>query len=47
MTNLLSHGNYSLFDPKEMVDDNKEIFRKIISRFMETYKFNSELFGEE
>lgn len=47
MTNLLSHGNYSLFDPVEMVDDNKEIFRKIINVFMETYKFNSELFGEE
>lgn len=47
MTNLLSHGNYSLFDPVEMVDDNKEIFKKILTGFMETYKFNSELFTEE
>jgi len=47
MTNLLSHGDYSLFDPVEMVNDNKEIFRKILYGFMETYKFNSELFREE
>lgn len=47
MTNLLSHGNYSLFDPVEMVDDNKENFRKILNGFMEKYEFNSELFGEE
>lgn len=46
MTNLLSHGNYSLFEPVEMVDDNKEIFRKILNGFMESYKFNSELFEE-
>ena len=28
--NILSHGNYSLFEPKEMLDDNKEVFRKIL-----------------
>lgn len=47
MTNLLSHGNHSIFNPVEMVDDNKDIFRQILNGFMETYKFNSELFGEE
>jgi len=47
MTNLLSHGNYSLFDPIEMVEDNKIIFKKILNGFMETYKFNSELLGED
>lgn len=47
MTNLLSHGNHSIFNPIEMVDDNKEIFNKILTGFMETYKFNSDLFTDE
>lgn len=29
MTNLLSHGNHSIFNPVEMVEDNKEIFISI------------------
>ena len=47
MTNLLSHGAYSIFEPVEMVEDNKRIFREILDGFMETYKFNTELFDEE
>lgn len=47
MVNLLSHGNYSLFDPIEMVEDNKNIFRKILSGFLETYPFNPDLFQDE
>lgn len=46
MTNLLSHGNHSIFNPLEMVDDNKEIFKNILDRFLENYKFNAELFAE-
>lgn len=46
MTNLLSHGNYSIFNPVEMVEDNKDIFRNILNRFMENYKFNDDLFDE-
>lgn len=46
MTNLLSHGNHSVFNPVEMVEDNKEIFRNILSRFLENYKFNDKLFTE-
>ena len=45
--NILSHGNYSLFEPKEMLDDNKEVFRKILQGYMESYRFNPELFNEE
>ncbi len=41
---LLSHGNYSLFDPIEMVEENKEHFRKILNNFLEDYKFNQTLF---
>lgn len=47
LVNLLSHGNYSLFEPKEMLDDNKEYFKKILHDFMTTYRFNPELFPEE
>lgn len=44
IVNLLSHGNYSLFDPKEMVSENKEHFKKILNNFLEDYKFNKKLF---
>ena len=30
LINLLSHGNYSLYEPTEMLDENKEHFRKIL-----------------
>jgi wobble nucleotide-excising tRNase len=45
MTNLLSHGAYSIFEPVEMVEDNKRIFKEILNGFLETYKFNTELFS--
>jgi len=47
MINVLSHGNYSLFDPVEMLDENKQYFRKILSDFMNNYRFNPELFPEQ
>lgn len=43
---LLSHGNYSLFEPVEMMPENKEIFRKILKDFMNDYRFNPKLFPE-
>ncbi len=44
--NILSHGNYSLFEPIEMQEENKEHFRSVLTSFMGTYKFNEELFKE-
>ena len=44
MVNLFSHGGYSIFEPVEMVEDNKIAFKEILDGFMESYKFNSELF---
>jgi hypothetical protein len=38
--NLFSHGNqYSVFAPREMVDDNKELFRSILEAFLAKYQF--------
>lgn len=37
--NLLSHGKYSVFEPTEMNDDNKDLFEKILNAFLDKYKF--------
>lgn len=42
--NVLSHGNYSLFEPVIMLDENKKYFRKVLIDFMDNYRFNPELF---
>lgn len=42
--NILSHGNYSIFEPIEMQDENKEHFRKILQNFIEEYHFSEQLF---
>lgn len=47
MINILSHGNYSLFEPMEMVAENKRHFSNMLKNFMQQYRFNPELFAEE
>jgi len=44
LINVLSHGNYSLYEPQMMLPENKEYFRKILRDFMANYRFNPELF---
>lgn len=44
LVNVLSHGNYSLYEPQEMLPENKEYFRKILRDFMNNYRFNPDLF---
>lgn len=44
LINILSHGNYSLFEPQRMLDENKGYFRKILHDFLNRYPFNPELF---
>lgn len=38
--NLLSHGKYSAYEPKEMVSDTKELFRDILKAFLDRYRFS-------
>lgn len=38
--NLFSHGKYSAFEPKEMGEDNKELFQNILNAFLDRYKFD-------
>ncbi len=37
--NLLSHGKYDIFQPSEMVDDNKRLFGEILDAFLNRYEF--------
>ena len=37
--NLLSHGKYSVYEPREMGEDNKELFKRIFTAFLDNYKF--------
>lgn len=47
LINVLSHGNYSLFEPMEMLEENKQYFKKILKDFMNNYRFNPDLFPEQ
>ena len=47
LINILSHGNYSLFEPQEMLEENKRHFRKILQQFIKQYHFNPALFPNE
>lgn len=44
LVNILSHGNYSLYEPQEMLEENKDYFRKILHDFINRYPFNPALF---
>lgn len=44
MIDLMSHGDYSLYEPQEMMEENKAHFRKIFRAFLNRYPFNPELF---
>ncbi|MFT4574793.1 MAG: hypothetical protein ACI85E_002000 [Marinomonas primoryensis] len=38
--NLLSHGKYSVYEPVEMGEDNKNLFKQILSEFLQRYQFD-------
>jgi hypothetical protein len=37
--NLLSHGKYSIYQPVEMNEDNKQLFKRILQAFLDKYEF--------
>jgi AAA domain len=37
--NLLSHGKYSIYQPVMMNEDNKELFARILTAFLDKYEF--------
>lgn len=46
MLDIMSHGNYSLFDALEMGEENKNHFRRMLNDFLHAYKFNTKLFKQ-
>jgi hypothetical protein len=40
----MSHGDYSVFEAKEMMDENKNLFRRIFRQFISVHPFNPERF---
>lgn len=36
---LLSHGAYAIYEPTEMGEDNKELFRRILTEFITRFEF--------
>ena len=46
LINILSHGNYSLYEPRQMLEENKEHFKKILTDFLKRYPFNQDLFSQ-
>jgi len=44
LINILSHGNYSLYEPQEMLEENKRYFQKILHGFIARHPFNPDLF---
>lgn len=46
LVNILSHGDYSLFEPVPMGEENKEHFKKILGGFLKRYPFNPKLFPQ-
>lgn len=46
LLNLMSHGNYSFYEPREMLPENVENFGKVLNDFLAYYSFNPDLFPE-
>jgi hypothetical protein len=47
VVNIMSHGNYSLYEPVDMMEENKAIFRKVLSDFRKHFPFNPTLFEDK
>lgn len=40
---VLNHGGYSVFEPKEMLPENKENFVMVLRKLLDTYPFHQDL----
>lgn len=47
MIDLMSHGDYSLYEPREMMEENKAHFRTIFRQFIAGHPFNPTLFQNQ
>ncbi len=47
VVNIMSHGNYSLYEPVEMLEENKALFRTILEDFRKTFPFNHDPFQDD
>ena len=43
---LMSHGDYSLYEPREMMPENKDLFRRVLKQFITLHPFSPALFPE-
>lgn len=46
LIDLMSHGDYSLYEPREMMPENKEHFGRLLSQFINQHPFSTALFVE-
>jgi len=47
MIDLMSHGDYSLYEPREMMQENKELLGGVLRQFITTHPFSQALFERE
>ena len=47
VVDLMSHGDYSLYEPREMLPDNKDHFGRILRQFITKHPFSPALFPNE
>lgn len=44
---LMSHGDYSLYEPREMMPENMDHLRRVLKQFITLHPFNQALFPED
>ena len=44
--NVLNHGNHSLFEPQALSEENKDLFRAILIRFLNRHYFNPKIISK-
>lgn len=47
LIDLMNHGDYSLYEPREMMQENKDHFRRVLKQFITLHPFSPALFPED